>query len=75
MLCYCSNTVQGYYEEAERREDEELITTIREYGSPGTWRYLGARGSDGQDHRAWRRACIREALRRGLIDKDPSDAP
>lgn len=52
--------------------DVEILGSIKDYGPRGIDRhYLYKR----LDHRAWRRVVIREALRRGLIEKDPGDAP
>ncbi len=60
-------TIQG-----ETYTDVSVIGRIRDYRPGGPDRhYLYER----VDHRAWRRASIREALRRGLIEKDPGDAP
>lgn len=71
---YHSENVREYPETAERRDDEDLMDVLKDYEVGGRRRgYLT--GGDGEDHRAWRRAVLREALRRGLIDEDPKNAP
>jgi hypothetical protein len=64
-----------YEDQASHRSAEQLRTYLRDYTSKSSCRKYLNTDLDGQDHRAWRRAVIQEALRRGLIDKDPGDAP
>lgn len=74
MLRYHDEHVREHDLIAESRDDGELVDTLDEYREGGACRpYL--HGDHGQDHRSWRRAVIREALMRGLIDADPGDAP
>lgn len=64
-----------YESEVQDRDEDDLRDLLKDYAHDGNCRpYLNTR-EYGQDHRAWRRAVIREALRRGLIAKDPGDAP
>jgi hypothetical protein len=73
---YCTRSVKEYPDTVRGRSDALLRQHLRAYsgtgeGSGSSRRFLYERA----DHREWRRLVIREALRRGLIDKDPLDAP
>lgn len=74
MFRYHTDSVRDYDQTAEGRTDGDLMGVLRDYEEGGSWRHY-LYGEDGEDHRAWRRAVVREALMRGLIDADPGDAP
>jgi len=61
---------------ASEHSDAEILREINRYIVGTRDRvYLTGSGGKGIDHREWRRANIREAFNRGLISKDPGDAP
>jgi len=74
MISY-HDSPREYEDQAMHRRDEQLRTSLRDYADGGACRQYLNTDLYGQDHRAWRRAVIQEALRRGLIYKDPGDAP
>ena len=68
---YCQIGVHGYPEMLRERGAKELKENLESYAIGGYNRSNLFRC----DHRAWRRALIRECLHRGLIREDPMDSP
>lgn len=60
-----------YATDAANLDDDWLMRDITKYEGGRDRELLVKR----EDHRAYRRACIREALARGLISEDPGGAP
>lgn len=61
------------YDEVAQGYSEGILRESLGYYMPGgaSCKYL----KEHRDHRAWRRAVIRECLRRGIISEDPGGAP
>jgi hypothetical protein len=68
-----SELVKEYPSVAKEKSDEELREFLSAYSEAGTGH--SRQFLDSVDHRVWRRLVIQEALKRGLIDRDPCDAP
>lgn len=66
---YCEQAIRDYPSEIRDGSDAWLQHQLHYWVTDYDGNSLSPRA------RAWRRYVIREALRRGLIDKDPGGAP
>lgn len=68
-MTYC--TLENYRKLARDHNDDNIMKFLKSYRPTG----YNRNSLDRIDHRQFRREVIHEALRRGLIAKDPGDAP